>query len=51
MEKKAHKNIRFKISATTQNEELELPDRSYSFSDTQYCFEYLIKKHETLTKT
>ena len=31
------------------NLSLELPDRSYSISDTQDCFEYIIKKHETLT--
>ena len=31
------------------NLSLELPDRSYSISDTQGCFEYIIKKHETLT--
>ena len=31
------------------NLSLELPDRSYSISDTQDCFEYIIKKYETLT--
>ena len=27
----------------------ELPDRSYSVSDIQDYFEYIIKKHETFT--
>ena len=31
------------------NDEFELPDGSYSVSDTQYYFENIIKKHETVT--
>ena len=36
---------KFKISAPTWNEEFELPDRSYSISDIQDYFEYILKKH------
>ena len=37
------------ISAPTWNEKFKLPDGSYSVSDIQDCFEYIIKKHETFT--
>ena len=37
------------MSAPTWNAEFELPDGSYSVSDIQDYFEYIIKKHETLT--
>ena len=47
--KKSYKNNRFKISAPTWNEEFELPDGSYSVSDIQDYFEYILKKHETVT--
>ena len=40
-----HKNNKFKISAPTWNEELELPDGSYFVSDIQDYFEYILKKH------
>ena len=43
--KKPYKNNEFKISAPTQNEQLELPDGLYSLSDIQECFEYILKKH------
>ena len=43
--KKSNKNNKFKISAPTWNEKLELPDGSYSISNIQYCFEYILKKH------
>ena len=33
----------------TWNEKFELPDGSYSVSDIQDYFEYIIKKHETVT--
>ena len=46
---KSYKNNKFKISAPTWNEEFELSDGSYSVSDIQECFEYIIKKHETVT--
>ena len=36
--------------APTWNDEFELPDGSYSVSDIQDYIEYIIKKHETLTK-
>ena len=47
--KKSYKNNKFKISAPTWNEEFELPDGSYSVSDIQDYFEYILKKHETVT--
>ena len=43
--KKSYKNNKFKISAPTQNEEFELPDGSYSISDIQDYFEYILEKH------
>ena len=43
--KKSYKNNKFKISAPTWNEEFELPDGSYSVSDIQDYFEYILKKH------
>ena len=43
--KKSYKNNKFKISAPTWNEEFELPDGSYSASDIQDYFEYILKKH------
>ena len=39
---------KFKISAPASNDEFDLPDGSYSVSDIQDCFEYIIKKHETI---
>ena len=41
-------NNKFKISARTWNDEFDLPDGSYSVSDIQDYFEFIIKKHETL---
>ena len=38
-------NNKFKISAPTWNEEFELPHGSYSISDIQDYFEYVLKKH------
>ena len=46
--KKSYKNNKFKISAPTWNEEFELPDGSYSASDIQDYFEYILKKQETV---
>ena len=46
MEKYKKINNKFKISAPTWNEEFELPDGSYSVSDIQDYFEYIIKKLE-----
>ena len=43
-----YNNNKFKISAPTWNDEFNLPDGSYSVSDIQDYFEYIIKKHETI---
>ena len=42
--KKSYKNNKFQISAPTWNDKFELPDRSYSGSDTQCYFQHL-KQH------
>ena len=42
----SYNNNKFKISAPTWNDKFELPDRSYSISDIQDYFEYILKKHE-----
>ena len=47
--KKSYKNNKFKISVPTWNEEFELPDASYSVSDIQDYFEYILKKQEEKT--
>ena len=46
----AYSNNKFKISAPTWNETFDLPDGSYSIADIQDYFEFIIKKHETLTE-
>ena len=43
--KKSYKNNKFKISASTWNEDFELTDGSYSISDIQDYFECILKKH------
>ena len=43
--KSSYKNNKFKISAPTWNEEFILPDGSYSISDIQDYFQYILKKH------
>ena len=43
--KSSYNNNKFKIYAPTWNEEFELPDGSYSISDIQNYFEYILKKH------
>ena len=43
--KSSYNNNKFKISAPTWNDEFELPDGSYSVSDIENCFEYILKKH------
>ena len=43
--KSSYNNNTFKISAPTWSEEFELPDGSYSVSDIQDSFEYILKKH------
>ena len=47
---KSEYNNKFKISAPTWNDTFGLPDGSYSISDIQDYFEFIIKKHETLTE-
>ena len=42
--KGSYYNNKFKISAPTWSDEFELPDRSYSVSDIQDYFEYILKK-------
>ena len=48
--KSEYKNNKFKISAPTWNDTFDLPDGSYSIADIQDYFEFIIKKHETLTE-
>ena len=43
--KSSYNNNEFKISAPTWREEFKLPDGSYSVSDIQDYFEYILKKH------
>ena len=43
--KKSYKNNKFKISAQTCYKKFKLPDESYSISDIQDYFEYILKKH------
>ena len=43
--KSEYNNDKFKISAPTWNDEFDLPDGSYSVSDIQDYFDYIIKKH------
>ena len=40
----SYKNNKFNISASTRNEEFELPDGSNCISDVQDYFEYILKK-------
>ena len=46
--KSEYKNNKFQISAPIWNDTFDLPDGSYSVSDIQDYFEYIIKKHETI---
>ena len=43
--KNSYNNNKFKISALTWNDKFELPDGSYSVSDMQGYFEYILKTH------
>ena len=43
--KSSNNNNKFKTSAPTWNEKFTLPDGSYSISDIQDYFEYILKKH------
>ena len=49
--KSVYKNNKFKISAPTWSQKFDLPDGSYNIPEIQYYFEYIIKKHETITDT
>ena len=44
--KSSYNNNKFKISDPTQNDKFELPDGSYSVSDIQDYFEYILKNRE-----
>ena len=44
--KKPYKNNKFEISALTWNEEIKLLDGSFSVSDIQVYFEYILKNIE-----
>ena len=46
--KSEQNNNKFKIHAPNWNDELDLPNGSYSVSDIQDYFEYFIKKLETI---
>ena len=46
--KSEYNNNKFKISVPTWNDTFNLQDGSYSVSDIQDYFEYIIKKHETI---
>ena len=48
--KSEYNNNKFKISAPTWNDTFDLPDGSYSIADIQDYFEFIIKKHETITE-
>ena len=43
--KSTYNNNKLKISARTWNDKFELPDGSYSISDIQDYFEYILKNH------
>ena len=46
--KSAYNNNKFKISALNWNDKFDQPGGSYSVSDIQDYFEYIVKKHETV---
>ena len=48
--KSEYNNNKFNISAPTWNDTFDLPDGSYSISDIQDYFEFIIKRHKTLTE-
>ena len=47
--KSEYNNKNFKITAPTRDENFETPDGSYSVDQIQDYFEFIIKKHETIT--
>ena len=48
--KSEYNNNKFKISAPAYDETFNLPDGSYCIADIQDHFEFIMKKHETLTE-
>ena len=48
--KSEYNNNKFRISGLTWNDTFYLPDGFYSIADIQDCFEFIMKKHETLTE-
>ena len=48
--KSEYSKNKFKILAPTWNDTFDLPDGPYSISGIQDYFEFIIKKHETLTE-
>ena len=48
--KSAYSNNKFKISAPTWNDTFNLPYGSYSIADVQDYFDFIIKKHQSLTE-
>ena len=48
--KSEYNNNKFKILAPTWDENFDLPHGSYSIADIQDYFQFIIKKHETLTE-
>ena len=49
--KSSYNNNKFKISASTWSEDFKLQDGSYSVSDIQDYFEYILKKHSERVDT
>ena len=49
--KSSYNNNKFEISASNWNDSFDVPDGSYSITALQNYFEYIIKKHETITTT
>ena len=48
--KSEYNNNKFKVLAPIWNDTFDLPGGSYSISDIQDYFEFIIKKHKTLTQ-
>ena len=48
--KSEYNNKKFKISAPTWDDTFDLPEGSYFIDDIQDYFEFIMKKHETLTE-
>ena len=48
--KSEYSNNKFKTLAPFWNDTFDLPDGSYSIPDIQDYFEFIIKKHKTLTE-